>query len=114
MFTYKAEIVNIVDGDTIDVDIDLGFNTWVRDVRLRLNRINAYETRLVKGTTEEMKQLGIAGKNYIEQTVANAKEIVVTTLGQGKYGRWIAEIVIDGQNISDKLVELGYAVYKEY
>lgn len=115
MFTYKAQVINVVDGDTLDVDIDLGFDVWVRDVRLRLNRINAYETRLYKGTTEEQKQLGIEGRNFLQKSCDdNPTQIVVTTKERGKYGRWIAEVEVDGINMSDKLVELGYAVYQEY
>jgi micrococcal nuclease len=114
MFTYAAEIVKVVDGDTVDVDIDLGFSTWVRNVRLRLNRIDAYETSLRSGTTEEQKQLGLAAKALLIKTAEEASGIQVTTVGKGKYGRWIAELVIDGVNISDHLVELGYAIYKEY
>ena len=115
MFTYKAEVVKVVDGDTVDVDIDLGFKTWVRNVRLRLNRIDAYETRLYKGTTEEEKQKGIAAREEVESLVlGNPDNIKITTIGRGKYGRWIAELNIGDVNISDHLVELGYAVYKEY
>jgi micrococcal nuclease len=114
MFTYEAEVVNVVDGDTVDVDIDLGFNTWVRNIRLRLNRINAYETKLYKGVTEEQKRLGIEGREKLFQMCQNAEQIVVTTIDRGKYGRWIAELVIDGVNVSDYLVESGYAIYQSY
>jgi micrococcal nuclease len=115
MFTYKAEVVKIVDGDTIDVDIDLGFKTWSRNIRLRLNRIDAYETRLYKGTTEEEKQKGLLAKAEVESMCLKAPDkVVIKTTKQGKYGRWIAEVIIDGENLSDKLVELGYAVYREY
>lgn len=115
MFTYKAEIVKIVDGDTVDVDIDLGFQTWARNIRLRLNRIDAYETRLYKGTTEEEKEKGLLAKSKLEEMVLTTPDkVVVQTVGRGKYGRWIAELTIDGVNISDHLVKLGYAIYKEY
>lgn len=115
MFTYKAEIVKIVDGDTVDVDIDLGFQCWVRDVRLRLNRIDAYETRLYKGVTEEEKAKGMAAKEWLEKlAMEKSDKIVVKTVDRGKYGRWIAELIIDDENISDSLVSMGYAVYKEY
>lgn len=121
MYTYKAEVIKVVDGDTIDVDIDLGFGTWQRNVRLRLNRIDAYETRLYKGTTEAEKQLGLAGKEYVRQLCDdNPTQVTVTTTEKGKYGRWIAEVMVRRHtddisiNISDELVKLGYAVYKEY
>ena len=122
MYTYRAEVVKVVDGDTIDVDIDLGFEVWVRNVRLRLNRIDAYETRLYKGTTEEEKELGLKAKAYLQQQFDdNPTQVYVNTKEKGKYGRWIAEVEIrrdadDIQplNMSDALVSLGYAVYKDY
>lgn len=114
VFTYKAQIINVVDGDTVDVDIDLGFNVWVRDVRLRLNRINAYETKLYKGVTEEERDKGLQAKEFVKSAAESGKNIVVTTIGQGKYGRWIAELVIDDININDELVNLGLAIYQQY
>ena len=114
MYTYAAEVIKVVDGDTVDVDIDLGFGTWVRNVRLRLNRINAYETRLGKNTTQEQKELGLEAKEFVLSETEGTDDITVTTIGKGKYGRWIAELNVNGYNMNDKLVELGYAVYQEY
>ena len=113
MYIYSAEITNVVDGDTLDATIDLGFNTFTKK-RLRLNRINAYETRLYKGTTEEEKALGIHARELIKEMVASATQITVNTTEKGKYGRWIAEVVVDGVNLSDFLLENGLAVEVEY
>ena len=49
LYTYRGEIVRVIDGDTVVADIDLGFNVWVRDEHLRLNRIDAPETGSVEG-----------------------------------------------------------------
>ena len=115
MFTYAVEVVNVVDGDTVDVDIDLGFSVWTRRVRLRLNRINAYEIRLYRNTTEEQKAKGIEGKAFLEgHLLENAGSVKIKTLGKGKYGRWIAEMTIGDTNVSDLMVEKGYAIYQEY
>lgn len=115
MFTYSAEIIRVVDGDTIDVDIDLGFDMWLRNVRLRLDRIDAYETRLFKGTTEEEKQKGLEAKQYLEDLFKSNKGFAkVTTTKRGSFGRWIAEVIVGDMNVNDNLVNLGYAVYKDY
>lgn len=117
MYEYKAEVVRVVDADTVIVDIDLGFEVWVRNIILRLDRIDAYETRLTKDTTPEMKALGLEGKAWLKETInlhRQVGEVIVTTRDKGKYGRWIAEVSVAGINISDALVSRGYAVFKSY
>lgn len=114
MYTYVAEINKVVDGDTMDVDIDLGFQTWTRGVRLRLARVNAYETRLYKGTTQAEKELGLKAKELVQQMADSAQNVLVNTTEKGKYGRWIAEVVIDGVNLSDFLLDEGLAVEVTY
>ncbi len=114
MYTYEVDITRVVDGDTVEVDIDLGFNAWVKNITLRLDRIDAFETRLTKGTTEEMKALGIKAREWLQEKVENSKKCVITTTRRGKYGRWIAELTIDDMNINDALVNNGYAVYRDY
>lgn len=115
MFTYKAEVIKVVDGDTIDVDIDLGFKTWVRNIRLRLDGIDAYETRLGRGTTPEMKEKGLLAKAFVKKMCDdNPTQVTITTTKRGKYGRWIAVVKVGNISIGDALVSMGYAVYKEY
>lgn len=118
MYQYKVKVIRVVDGDTIVVDVDLGFDVWVRNITLRLDRIDAYETRLTKGTTQEMKDKGILAKSFVQSSVdAYPDNITITTTGRGKYGRWIAEVAIDGEhvsNLSDALVSMGYAIYRTY
>ncbi len=115
MYTYKAEVVKVVDGDTIDVDIDLGFGTWQRNIRLRLDGVDAYETRLGRGTTQEMKEKGLKAKEYVRKMCDHTPtQITVTTTKKGKYGRWIAVVRVGDISIGDALVSMGYAVYKEY
>lgn len=115
MYTYAAEVIKVVDGDTVDVDIDLGFGTWQRGIRLRLNRIDAYETRLGKNTTEEEKAKGLEAKQWVKDILEEYEgDITITTTSRGKYGRWIAEVMAGDVNINDALVDLGYAVYREY
>jgi len=118
MYTYKANIVRVVDADTVIVDVDLGFDVWVKDITLRLARIDAYETRLSKTTSPEMKAKGLEAKEWLIKSVDNStqsgEEVKIRTNSRGKYGRWIAELYIGGINVNDTLVNLSYAVYRVY
>ena len=64
LFTYEGVVTNIVDGDTMDIEFDLGFSIKFTE-RVRLYGIDAYEPTLRKGTTEEEKKLGIEAKAYL-------------------------------------------------
>jgi len=115
---YKAIVIDIYDADTVTVDIDLGFNLWLRSEKVRLSRINAYEIRLnkKKGITPEIKQKGLEGRDYLKTLIEGKEVLLQTTIGKnrGKYGRILGEIVMDGINLNDDLVSKGYAVYHEY
>lgn len=113
MFNYKAQVIRVVDGDTLVVKIDIGFSTSVKKT-LRVARVDAYETRLGKKTTPAQKKKGLAGKAYL-QTFIEGKEVEVTTFkDKGKYGRYIADVEYMDTDISDEMVRRGYAVYKKY
>jgi len=109
LYYYKAKIVSVYDGDTVTADIDLGFKTWVKGEKLRLYGINAPELR------GEEREEGLKSRDYLRGLILG-KEVLIKTRKdkRGKYGRYLAEIILDGVNINDKLVEDGYAVYKEY
>lgn len=116
MYQYKAKVEKVVDGDTIDVIIDLGFKITTHQ-RIRLAKINTPETYNVKKDSEEY-QKGIAAKNYVEQRLAtNNYEIKIETeKDTGKYGRYIGTILLADTTVSlnDELVEKGFAVYFKY
>jgi micrococcal nuclease len=103
-YTYKALVVGVYDGDTITVDIDLGMDTWKKNVKLRLARIDTPEVR------GEEKEEGKRVRDYVRTTILD-KEVVIKTSKDktGKYGRYIAEVLIDGMNLNDHLLELGMA-----
>ena len=63
MYEYKCEIVRVVDGDTVDVNIDLGFNTWLWKERIRLNGIDTPESRT---RDPEEKKAGLYAKSVVE------------------------------------------------
>lgn len=99
MYNYMAKVVKVVDGDTIDVEIDLGFDIWHK-IRLRLAHIDAYEksTDIGKEAAEFLKVLleGFFVEIYTEKT--------------DKYGRYLATVVLNGVNLNDQLISKGYAV----
>ena len=106
LYQYKGTIKKIVDGDTMDVMLDLGFNTF-RLERLRLARINCPEM----GTPE-----GQTAKDTVK--VFEGLDVLISTKKTDKYGRYIAEVNITVDNvkfnISDMLVTKGFAQYVVY
>ena len=109
MYEYNAKLIRVIDGDTIDASIDLGFDVWVQK-RIRLYGIDAPESRT---RDLEEKKKGIETKEKLQQLLdANGGVFVVRSEGVGKYGRCLGVIIIDGNNINESLVKEGYA--KEY
>jgi endonuclease YncB( thermonuclease family) len=119
LYVYKALVKEVKDGDTIVLDIDCGFDIWLRDVTSRFMRINAFETKLGTNTTAEMKQKGLQGKEFVKTTI-NGKQIIVKTFKdvKEKYGRILGEIFYkSGENwinLNDELVTKGFAKYQQY
>lgn len=106
LYYYNAIVDRVVDGDTIDVTIDLGFNVWIKE-RLRLYGLNTPETRT---KDLEEKERGLKAKKYVENQVnSNSGQIQVLSLGRGKYGRVLAEIWVGKNNINELLISNGHA-----
>jgi micrococcal nuclease len=116
MYHYKAKVEKVVDGDTFDVVIDLGFKITTNQ-RIRMAKINTPETYNVKKESEEY-QKGMASKQFMEQRLAaNNFEIELETeKTTEKYGRYIGTVWLADSTVSlnDELVEKGFAVYKKY
>jgi len=109
MYTYKAYVNRVVDGDTIDCDIDLGFYMIAR-IRLRLARVNTPETYGVSKDSDEYVA-GMAAKQFVIDAI-EGEEVIIKTSKTGKFGRWLAEIYygVDFEiNLNDKLIEEGLA-----
>ena len=97
MFEYNATVTKVVDGDTIDAMVDLGFGTW-KKVRIRMHGINAPESRT---RNLEEKKKGLAAKaRLIEMLEENEKHFILISHGVGKFGRCLGEIYIKGHNTS--------------
>ena len=114
MYTYNAKLEKVVDGDTIDAIVDLGFDTWKR-IRIRLNGINAPESRT---RDLEEKAKGLAAKARLKEILKlNKNQFMLVSHGVGKYGRCLGEIYLTlelnqvlGDSINAQLISEGHAV----
>ena len=114
MYKYGAKLLRVVDGDTADVMIDLGFDTWVR-ARLRFKGVDTWEKRT---RNLEEKAKGIAASKFTQEYMEmNDGKFVIQSYGKGKYGRILAEIFIDvdGEetSLNKLLIENGHAYVYE-
>jgi micrococcal nuclease len=111
-YQYKAEVKKVVDGDTFDILIDLGFDTY-RHGRVRLYGINTPETRT---KNLEEKKMGLAAKEFADPWIkkSNNKVKIETILDKNeKYGRILARVWNeDGECLNTEIVNVGLA--KEY
>ena len=102
MFEYQCRIVKVVDGDTVDVDIDLGFDIVLRDQRIRLYGIDTPESRT---RDKEEKKYGMYAKNYLKNALGKKGIIRTKKDGRGKFGRILGEFMIyDGETDSYRSV----------
>jgi len=113
MYEYKVKVVKVVDGDTVDVDIDLGFGVWLKDERVRIMGIDTPESR----TRDKVeKKFGLASKARLKELL-DKTAILKTQVNKngedmkGKFGRILGDFVSnDGRMVTDILVEEGHAV----
>ena len=115
MYTYKIKLDRVVDGDTIDANIDLGFDISTKK-RIRFMGINTPESR-TRDLAEKAR--GLAAKDRVKQLLEGAKEITLQSHGVGKYGRCLGELfvdMVDGQekltleSVNELLIKEGHAV----
>ena len=111
MYTYYATLDRVVDGDTIDAIIDLGFDTF-KKVRIRMMGMDAWESRT---RNKEEKVKGLAAKaRLIEILKNNEDKFIIVSHGVGKYGRCLGEIYLEenSDSVNNQLISEGHA--KEY
>ena len=115
MYNYRINIIKVVDGDTVDAEIDLGFDVSVKK-RIRFMGINTPESRT---RDLEEKARGLAAKDRLKTILEGAKTIQLKSHGVGKYGRCLGELevdMLDGQecltleNVNQLLIKEGHAV----
>jgi len=111
MYEYHVKkVANVVDGDTIDVDIDLGFDISFSS-RVRLAGIDTPESRT---SDKAEKVLGLEAKEYLKSKIKEAKDVVIKTEkmdSSEKYGRILGWVYLDGSKISinEQMIQDGYA-----
>ena len=109
MYEYKAKLVRVIDGDTVDCVIDLGFNVRLKE-RIRLKGIDTPETRT---RDLEEKKLGMAAKERVERAFQHSDDFTIITEydKKGKYGRILGTIMLPDRKISlnQMLLDEGHA-----
>jgi len=116
MFQYSAVVMRVVDGDTLRLNLDLGFKVHIEEI-VRLARINAPET-----VEWSAKGLSDPARSYIEGATPPGAMVVANVTKPDKFGRWLADIlylpgssvrediVQNGRVLNDELVQKGFAL----
>ena len=112
MNEYDAKVLKVVDGDTVDVDIDLGFGIVLTDERVRIMGIDTPESR----TSDKIEKLfGLAAKERLKELLG--EEAVLITKDdkhgedmKGKFGRVLGDFRVGGKTVTEILIEEGHAV----
>ena len=108
MYKYKAKLKRVVDGDTCDAYIDLGFDVSVKK-RIRFMGVDTWESR-TRDLDEKKK--GLAAKEYTKEMLSkNEGEFTIKSHGVGKYGRVLGELFIEGEDksLNELLKDNGHA-----
>jgi micrococcal nuclease len=109
-YLYRAVVVRVIDGDTIDVDIDLGFYVWIKKQRIRLLGIDAPE---VKGDT---RPEGLAATEHLKAMIEGESIILRTVKGDDggdrddSFGRWLGTIYHDDMDVNAEMMRSGHAI----
>ena len=110
-YQYPALVVNVYDGDTITVNIDLGFGVELKKQKIRLYGINTPE---VRGSSRD---LGIISRDYVREKILN-KNIILQSIKdkKGKYGRWLGIVLIGDEklNLNKELISKNLAIFADY
>ena len=117
MYEYRVTNIRVVDGDTVDVDIDLGFGVWMKKQRIRLYGIDTPESR----TRDKVEKLfGTAAKNRLKELLAEGGKLITTENKQGedmkgKFGRilgdfWVERYEGEREKVTDIMIEEGHCV----
>ena len=108
-YEYSAKLDRVVDGDTCDALIDLGFDTWVKK-RIRFKGVDTWECR-TRDLDEKKK--GLAAKAFTKDLLENSDDgkFSIISYGTGKYGRVLGELFVKGheKSVNDLLLENGHA-----
>ena len=108
-YGYSCRLDRVIDGDTCDALIDLGFDTWVKK-RIRFMGVDTWESRT---RNKEEKVKGLAAKAFTKDILENSDDgkFSIISYGVGKYGRVLGELFVKGkeQSVNELLKENGHA-----
>jgi micrococcal nuclease len=112
MYEYSCKINKVLDGDTVDINLDLGFNIVLANQRVRMAGVDTPESRT---TNAEEKVRGLLSKKKLTEKLSSSKWCKIKTLksdnNDDKFGRILGEFILDdGTNINQWLIENNYAV----
>jgi micrococcal nuclease len=115
MYEYRCKIRRVVDGDTVDIDIDLGFGVWLHKERVRIYGIDTPESRT---RDLEEKKFGLMAKEFVKKFVKGDKRNIKSNIilrtqkydAKGKFGRILGDIIVDGTSLSDTMIKEHHAV----
>jgi micrococcal nuclease len=109
MYEYNVNVVRVVDGDTVDVDIDLGFDIILKKQRIRLSGIDAPESR-TRDLVE--KQFGLLAKEYVAEFLTDEKVILKCKNydSTGKYGRILGDLYVEDVSLCESMINGHLAV----
>ena len=109
MYEYRCKVSRVVDGDTVDVDIDLGFGVWLHKERVRIIGIDTPESR----TRDKVeKRFGLLAKEFVEDFF-KIGDVILTTKkydAKGKFGRILGDFKCNGRTLSKVMIEMHHAV----
>lgn len=110
MYEYSCKIVKVVDGDTVDVDIDLGFGIVYSNQRIRLYGIDTPESR-TRDLVE--KKFGLYAKEFLKTRLGSSCRLRTKVDGKGKYGRILGTFIVDDVDVNQEMVDkhIGVAYY---
>ena len=112
MWTYRAKVVRVIDGDTVDGDVDLGFGIWQKNERVRIMGIDTPESRTRDkiekkfGLAAKAKLKSILGKDTVLKTTINKKGVDM----KGKFGRVLGDFLQNDKSVAKIMCETGHAV----
>jgi micrococcal nuclease len=109
MYEYSCKIVKVVDGDTTDVDIDLGFGVWMKKQRVRFYGVDTPESRT---RDLEEKKYGLMAKQFVldHLPIGSTQTLRTRKDGVGKYGRILGEFVVGDTTVNQLLIDTHNAV----
>lgn len=112
MYNYKAKIKKVVDGDTVDAEVDLGFN-MTASLRFRIKNVDTPEIWRPRNDAEY--QHGMAAKLFVESLLPVGSIVNLVSYKEGAYNRWEADIkLLDGRDVATTTISEGFQKKTSY